>query len=125
MSKFGNILRSLRIREGLTQEELGKYVGTTRSAIGMYEQGKREPNQELLEKFADFFNVDMNYLMGAVIENKDEYYLNLKTRQIAQEIFENEELRALFDATRNASPEDLGIVKDLLLNLKRKNRDID
>lgn len=103
MSNLGNILRTLRIREGLTQEELGKHIGTTRSAIGMYEQGKREPNLGLLEKFANLFHVDMNYLVGMVIENKDEYYLNLKTRQIARDIFESEGLRALFDATRNAS----------------------
>jgi len=33
--------------------------------------------------------------------------------QIAQEIFENPDLRALFDASRNATPEDLEIVKNL------------
>nr|DAQ28912.1 MAG TPA: hypothetical protein [Caudoviricetes sp.] len=36
----------------------------SKSSINMYERGEREPGLELLEVFADFFNVDMNYLMG-------------------------------------------------------------
>lgn len=126
MSKLGNIIRSLRLREGLSQEELAKILKIGRSSVGMYEQGTREPNIEILEKFADFFNVDMNYLTGMVVrEDSEEYYLDLKSRQIAQEIFENKELRALFDASRNASPEDLEIVKNLLLSLKNRERGTD
>ena len=44
---------------------------------------------------------------------------NTKT---AQEILENKELRQLFDAARDASPEDLRAVHDMLLALKRKDR---
>ena len=40
--------------------------------------------------------------------------------QIAQEIFENRDLRALFDASRNATPEDLKIVRDLLTKNKKR-----
>ena len=36
----------------------------SRSSIGMYENGEREPSFELLEAIADFFNVDMDYLLG-------------------------------------------------------------
>lgn len=32
----------------------------------MYERGEREPSFETLETIADFFNVDMNYLLGSV-----------------------------------------------------------
>ena len=119
MSKLGNILKSLRIKKGLTQSELAKELNVSRSSIGMYENGERKPSVEALEIFADFFNVDMNYITGTT---KDEYYINLQTRQIAQEIFENEELKALFNASRNATKEDLEITKNLLLSLKRKER---
>lgn len=122
MKKLGNIIRSLRIKENLTQEELAKIIKVSRSTMGSYEQGTRDPNIETLERFADYFNVDMNYLTGTVSE---EYYLDLKSRQVAQEIFVNKELRALFDASRNASPEDLEIVKNLLLSLKNKERRTD
>ena len=119
MSKLGNVLRSLRIKEGLRQGDLAEKIGISRSAIGMYENGERVPDVELLERFADFFNVDMNYITGTTNE---EYYLDLQTKQIAQEIFDNPDLRALFDASKNATPEDLEITKNLLLSLKKKER---
>ena len=60
---FNTILKTLRLKKGLTQGELAKLTGLTRSAIGMYESGNREPKYEVLELLADFFNVDMNTLL--------------------------------------------------------------
>lgn len=119
MNKIGNVLKSLRIKEGLTQDELSDKLNISRSAIGMYENGERTPGVDILELFADYFNVDMNYITGTT---KEEYYLNLQTKQIAQEIFNNKELKALFDASRGATPEDLEITRNLLISLKNKER---
>lgn len=66
MADFKDRIRNLRINEGLTQEELAKELGISRSTVGMYETGKREADYETLELIADFFNVDMNYLIGWV-----------------------------------------------------------
>lgn len=62
--RFNERLKELRLSKELTQEEFAKRIGISRSAVGMYEKGKREPDFETLELFADFFNVDMNYLLG-------------------------------------------------------------
>ena len=62
--KFNDRLKELRQERKLTQEEFSKLTGISRSAIGMYESGKREPNFKTLELIADFFNVDMDYLLG-------------------------------------------------------------
>ena len=62
--KFFNILKELRAEKGLTQTELAKALGITRSRLSMYETGDREPDFETLELFADFFNVDVDYLLG-------------------------------------------------------------
>ena len=64
MGAFADMLTSLRKQEGLSQKELADKTGLTRSAIGMYETGKREPDFETLEIFADFFNVNMDTLLG-------------------------------------------------------------
>ena len=64
MGKFQNVLKSLRTSHGLTQDELAKSLKMSRSTIGMYEKGAREPDFETLEAIADFFNVDMDYLIG-------------------------------------------------------------
>ena len=63
---------------------------------------------------------------GEMENNDSKYYLNDETSEIAQEIFENKELRLLFDAAKDAQPEDLQTVHQMLLALKRKERgDID
>jgi len=64
VAALSDMLAYLRKREGLSQQELADKLNMTRSAIGMYETGKREPDLETLETFADFYNVDMNTLTG-------------------------------------------------------------
>lgn len=61
---FGSTLKKLRLENDLTQQQLADKLGISRSAIGMYENGDREPDFETLEIIADFFNVKLDYLMG-------------------------------------------------------------
>lgn len=72
---FHERLKSLRQSKKVTQDEFAKLVGISRSAIGMYESGKRRPDYETLEKLADFFNVDMDYLLGKSDTNTDIFKL--------------------------------------------------
>lgn len=62
---FSQRLRELRRQRGLTQEELAKELDLAKSSISMYENGKRKPSFEVLEMFADFFNVNLDTLYGA------------------------------------------------------------
>lgn len=64
MAKFASIIKNLRIERGITQEQLAALLKISRSTVGMYETGSREPDFETLEAIADIFNVDMDYLMG-------------------------------------------------------------
>ena len=61
---FSDVLISLRESNKMSQQELATKLGVSRSTIGMYEQGRREPSIETLEFIADIFNVDMDYLLG-------------------------------------------------------------
>ena len=70
MPEFKDMLNYLRTREGLTQTELSAATGIGRGAISMYEAGKRRPDYETLEVFADYFNVNMDTLLGRVEENR-------------------------------------------------------
>lgn len=79
MGIFKNTLRTLRTSQGLTQEELAKRLKISRSTIGMYEKGAREPDFETLELIADFFNVDINYLLGR--SNKTTYIPSSTSRK--------------------------------------------
>ncbi|SNT06210.1 DNA-binding transcriptional regulator, XRE-family HTH domain [Anaerovirgula multivorans] len=64
MSNFQNRLRNLRKALDLSQEELGQKFNLAKSTISQYELGKRTPDSIMLEKFADFFNVTVDYLLG-------------------------------------------------------------
>lgn len=64
MGDFQNIFKRLRVSTGLTQVEIAEKLKISRSTIGMYETGAREPDFEALERIADFFNVDIDYLLG-------------------------------------------------------------
>ena len=62
MSYFSDTLIHLRKKAGLSQQQLAEATGLSRSAIGMYETGRREPDMDTLRLFASFFGVDMNTL---------------------------------------------------------------
>jgi len=61
---FGTVLKTLRVRNDMTQKQLADVLGVSESTVGMYERGHREPAFETLEAIADYFNVDMDYLTG-------------------------------------------------------------
>ena len=62
---IGERLRNLRKKSGLTQAELGSELGLSASAVGMYEQNRREPDNRTLIKYAGFFDVTVDFLVGA------------------------------------------------------------
>ncbi len=69
---FNVVLIKLRTERGMTQEELSKATGIGRSAIGNYENGSRMPSTDVLNRFADFFEVDLDTLLGRKPIEKNE-----------------------------------------------------
>ena len=63
-SPFSRRLRTLRQEDRLSQAALAERIGTSKSSINMYERGEREPSIATLIAFADFFDVDIDYLVG-------------------------------------------------------------
>ena len=64
MAKFAETLKCLRLSRKITQAELAKALGVSPSTVGMYEAGERQPNFEMEEKIADYFNVTLDTLRG-------------------------------------------------------------
>lgn len=73
MTKFQYEFKRLRKEKGLTQVELAKALKISRSTVGMYEQGNREPDFETLEMIADFFNVNMSIFLDGQHSDCDLY----------------------------------------------------
>lgn len=125
--EFGDIIKRLREASHLTQEQESKLVHISRSNIAMYETGTRKPSKKTLEAFADFYNVDIDYLLGRTDKitrlPESNYYINPETAKIAQQIYDDPDLHALFDAAADSDPEDMQMAADLLRRLKKTNPD--
>ena len=116
---FNEMLKKLRTNKKLTQEELAQATGLSRSAIGMYEAGSREPSFETLEIFADFFNVDMNTLLDKNQGNPT-YCLDPETAKLVRELYDNPNLRSLMDASRKLAPDDVKNIAEIVAKMKKK-----
>ena len=64
MVNFGNTLKELRQRAGMTQKDLASKVGVTKSVISYYELSERSPSPEMLMKLAAVFHVSTDFLLG-------------------------------------------------------------
>lgn len=116
---FSKLLQSY----GVTPYKVSKETGISQSTLSDWKKGKITPKSDTMKKIADYFGVSVDYLMtGTEKEGSDKYYLNEETAEMAQKLFENKELRVLFDAAQDASPEDLKTTYDMLMALKKKER---
>ncbi|MDY3109282.1 MAG: helix-turn-helix transcriptional regulator, partial [Lachnospiraceae bacterium] len=97
--------------------KLERELGFSNGYIGQLKKGVFPDDR--LRKIANYLELSPEYISTGE-EPRGKYYLNEETAQVAQEIFENKELRALFDATRDADPEDLRALHNMALALKRK-----
>ncbi len=64
MFDFGLRLRELREAHKLSQEQLGRKVGRSKSVISSYENNIKIPPLEIITQFAVIFNVSLDYLVG-------------------------------------------------------------
>lgn len=60
-----DIILDLRIKKGLSQEELAEKVFVTRQAVSRWENGETIPNVETLKLLSKFFDVSINTLLGS------------------------------------------------------------
>lgn len=96
-------------------------LGYANGYIGQLRKGVFPADR--LKNIADYLGVSTEFLLNGDEEKSEKkYYLNDETVEMAQQLFENKELRLLFDAARDAEPEDLEAVHTMLLALKRKER---
>lgn len=69
---FCENFKKLRLSHGLTQVQMANKLNVSPSAIGMYEQGRRKPDSDMLKKICKAFNVSMDYLLDIVVEGSNE-----------------------------------------------------
>ena len=66
--KTKEIIKNLREKHNLTQDELAEHLMVTRQAISRWETGETEPNTETLKLLSKEFNVSINTLLGSPVQ---------------------------------------------------------
>lgn len=80
----GSVIKKLRERKNMSQDELAEQLNITRQAISRYENGARGVNQDLLFQLASIFNVKI-----------DEFFPPLNNSYFKQKITKEDELELL------------------------------
>lgn len=109
---------------GKTQNDLVTDLGYRASTVSDWYNGKKLPRMDKIQALADYFHIEKSDLL----EKKDgssgnRYYFNQETAKVAQEIYDDDDLHALFDAARDATPDELKRAKKFLQMLKETNPD--
>ncbi|MBO7637361.1 MAG: helix-turn-helix transcriptional regulator, partial [Treponema sp.] len=60
-----DILKNLREKNNLTQEEMAERINITRQAVSRWENGETQPNPDMLKVLSREFNVSINTLLGS------------------------------------------------------------
>jgi len=127
----GQRIQERRKHLRMSADDLARAINVSRATVYRYENGDIEKLPvTALEPLARALSTTPEYLMGWTDDPRprnpepdSEYYLNEETAKVAQAIFDDSDLHALFDAAQNSKPEDLQMAADLLKRLKGTNPD--
>ena len=122
---FGRNLSHYMNRDHVNGVTLAKYMKVSSATISDWMHGKKMPRVDKLKSLANFFRINMSDLTDEADEKfqQDTYYIDPETAKVAQAIFDDSDLHALFDAAQDSKPEDLKMAADLLRRLKGTNSD--
>lgn len=112
------IVQKLCQKNGLSFRKVEMDIGLSNGYIKSL--ATSQPSAEKLQKIASYFDTSVDYLLTG---KEPTYYTHPESAEIAQEIFENPDLRILFDASRDISPDDMKFLIDMAKRMKATNPD--
>ncbi len=89
MVDFGEKLKAIRVKRGISQSQLAEKIRVTSGAVSAYENSTRRPSYEVLVRIARYFDVSTDYLLG--LEKPlliDLSVLTTKQRNIVNELMD-------------------------------------
>ena len=116
MLKLYENIRRRRIELELTQDQLAERLGYSgKSMIAKIEAGKVDLSQSKIVAFAEALQTTPARLMGW--DDNSVYYGDPETAKKAQEMFEDPDMRSLFDMKKNMDPGKFQLQMDYLRGL--------
>ena len=111
-----NIQRHLD-RMGISRRDFAKAIGVPYSSLTDWINGRTYPRIDKIEKMAQYFGVQKSDLVESQSETGAVYYSDPETARLAQEMFDDPEMRALFHMKRNMRPEQFQAHYDMMKSL--------
>ena len=111
-----DIIKELCIKRGISIKSLEKELGYSNGSLA---KAKVIPSDRVLE-ISKYFDVSMEFLMTG--EETGGYYLNEETAKLAQEMFEDADMRSLFHMKRTMPPERFQAHMEFMKNLYRQEK---
>lgn len=90
--KIGKRLKDLRLSTHMSQSKLAVLLGVQQTSVYRYEQGQAYPVPEVFVKYADLFDVSMDYLYCRTDNPQGKLYEN-KPKILTDTATENKEVR--------------------------------
>lgn len=104
-------LRRIMYDAGKTQADVARDLKISKATLSSWMNGTRIPRMPNIDMLCHYFNVSRTEIMeehtseSSFSDTQKEYYEDPETARLAQEMFEDRDMRMLFDMKRNMSPE--------------------
>ncbi|MGB9813487.1 MAG: helix-turn-helix domain-containing protein [Thermovenabulum sp.] len=120
---LGQKLRELRENKGWTQLYAAKIFGITNGALSNYERDERIPDAKMLKKFAEIYEVSLDYLLDTTIPEEEEKTIDDEINEIMREL--GPDVTIMFYDLKGMSEEEKEQLKIFLQGLlaRRKMRE--
>lgn len=109
----------------MSQVELAQKLGVGTSTVSNWTNGLKTPRMSKVDAMCQLFGCKRSDLMVEQEPDQDGYYIDPETARKAQELFEDPQLRILFDAAKDSRPEDLQKAADFLKAAKALSLGLD
>ncbi|MDD3746978.1 MAG: helix-turn-helix transcriptional regulator [Anaerostipes sp.] len=120
---FSRNLREYMEVNGKTQADIVKELGFNKATVSTWVNGIKIPRMDKIDILCDYFGISRSDLIENRQKEKATYYLNEETKEIAQEIFENPDMKSLFDMSRKMTPERLKAHLEFMKKLQDSEKD--
>lgn len=96
MKEIGKRLKDLREGVKLSQVKLAEILGTQQSSINRYETGQSTPGPEVFLRYADYFDVSMDYIYCRTDQPQGKLY-NYQPQLLQEKAAHNAEMREFIE----------------------------